>query len=482
MNLATMKVIQGGMGVAISGPPLANQCSRHSQVLGTVSGVAAEQVMARALQQGDVGGHFRRALAHFPFQGMAEQIIHRYFVEGGVSPGQKFRTVPVFNLRPSQDLIALTVAASFAFVWLAKEGHNGSVSVNYLEKMQIPHIYALTGAMLAGVDFVTMGAGITLQIPGVLDALSKGESPSYRVSVEGSKEGSETISFDPQTFFHRSNGNFPEMMRPGFLPIVSTDVLATLMAKKLPKGSIQGFVIEKPTAGGHNAPPRGALVLDSEGEPVYGPRDEVNFEKLRALGIPFWIGGSFASPEGLTRAQMLGAVGIQVGSIFALCEDSGMDPIYRREIRHLGYRGELIIRTDPKASPTGFPIKVVQLKGTLSDSAVYADRHRVCDVCELRVAYEKSDGTIGFRCPSEPVADYLKKGGKIADTVDARCICNGLLAAAGFGGPDELPIFTLGDDVSFLRHLMEDENGSYRAEDAIHYLLRPVQSAQPQPV
>ncbi|MEK7390715.1 MAG: nitronate monooxygenase [Patescibacteria group bacterium] len=485
-------VTQGGMGVNISTPSLANACSRHgkirngegldgtSRVLGTVSCVGAERVLARILQSGDLGGHYRRALEHFPFPGVASRIIERYFVEGGIPADKKFKAVPVFNMPPGHDLIELTVAANFAFVWLAKEGHPFPVSVNYLEKIRIPLIYGITGAMLAGVDYITMGAGMTLQIPAVLDALSNGEMPSggvpsYRVQVEGSPNGTETISFNPSKFF---NAKFPELIRPGFLPIVSTDGLASLLARRLPRGSIQGFVIELPTAGGHNAPPRGKVLFNEKGEPVYGPRDRVNFVELQNLNIPFWIGGSCASPEGLQRAKELGANGIQVGSIFALCEESGMDPPFRREIRRLGFRGELIVRTDPKASPTGYPFKVVQLPGTLSSPTVYDPRERVCDLGLLRVPYQRADGTIGFRCSAEPVEDYISKGGKLEDTAGACCICNGLMSAAGFGNPDEPPIFTLGDDVSFLRHLMRDgdgscdERGSYSAADAIEYLLK----------
>ena len=144
---------------------------------------------------------------------------------------------------------------------------------------------------------------------------------------------------------------------------------------------------------------------------------------------------------------------------------------FRNEIRRLGYRGELEIRTDPRASPTGFPFKVVQLPETLSDHAVYIARERVCDVCALRIVCEQHDGEICYRCPGEPLNDFLRKGGKVEDTVDARCLCNGLLAAAGFGNPLEPPIFTLGDDVSFLRHLMRNETDSYGAVDAIKYLL-----------
>jgi NAD(P)H-dependent flavin oxidoreductase YrpB (nitropropane dioxygenase family) len=301
----------------------------------------------------------------------------------------------------------------------------------------------------------------------VLDAIASGGIPRYRVIVEGSKNGTETISFNPNSFF---NKKLPELKRPKFLPIVSTDVLATLMTKRLPANSIRGFVVEKPTAGGHNAPPRAKGVFDETGQPVYGSKDEVCFKNLESLNIPFWIAGSLASPEGLAEAHALGAVGIQAGSIFALSENSGMKSAYRLEMRRLGYEGKLVIRTDPKASPTGFPFKVAQLNGTQSDSVVYDKRKRICDLSALLVPYKLSETKIGFRCSSEPILDYLRKGGKLEDAVGARCLCNGLFSAAGFGNPDELPIFTMGDDVSFLTHLMKDENDSYGAVEAIKYL------------
>jgi NAD(P)H-dependent flavin oxidoreductase YrpB (nitropropane dioxygenase family) len=455
------------MGVYISTPFLANACSR-SGALGTVSCVAAERILARVLQSGDRNGHYRRALEHFPFPEVAERIISTYFVNGGISADHKFKKLPAFTMQSRRDLIELTVAASFCFIWLAKEGHSGPISVNYLEKIQIPHIYHITGAMLAGVDFVTMGAGITLQIPGVLDAIASGGTPSYRVIIEGSNIGTETISFNPGAFF---NTKFPELKRPGFLPIVSTDVLASLMAKRLPADSIQGFVVEMPTAGGHNAPPRIKGIFDETGQPVYGQKDEVSFKNLESLNIPFWVAGSLASPEGLAEAQAVGAVGIQAGSVFALSDNSGMKSSYRNEMRRLGYLGKLNIRTDPKASPTGFPFKVVQLDGTQSDSAIYNERKRVCDLSALLVPYKRTGNKIGFRCSSEPINDYLRKGGKLEDAKDSRCLCNGLFSATGFGNPDELPIFTLGDDVSFLSHLMCDEYDSFSALDAIKYIM-----------
>ena len=89
---------------------------------------------------------------------------------------------------------------------------------------------------------------------------------------------------------------------------------------------VDGFVVEGPTAGGHNAPPRGALTLDGHGEPVYGPRDVPDLEQIRNLGLPFWLAGSYGDTMMIEKAISLGAQGVQVGTAFAFCDESGMAP------------------------------------------------------------------------------------------------------------------------------------------------------------
>ena len=89
--------------------------------------------------------------------------------------------------------------------------------------------------------------------------------------------------------------------------------------------------------------------------------------------------------------------------------------------------------TDPLASPTSFPFKVAPLAGTVSDAAVYEKRARVCDLGYLREAYRTERATVGFRCPAEPVAAYVAKGGALADTVGRQCVCNALVANIGLG-------------------------------------------------
>ena len=86
-------IIQGGMGVAVSGWPLARAVSRLGQ-LGVVSGTGLAFVLARRLQLGDPGGELRHALARFPFPGMAARVLADYFIPGGKSSRAPFKLTP----------------------------------------------------------------------------------------------------------------------------------------------------------------------------------------------------------------------------------------------------------------------------------------------------------------------------------------------------------------------------------------------------
>jgi hypothetical protein len=104
----------------------------------------------RRLQLGDPGGHVRRALDFFPLREVAERIVDRYYVPGGKPADQPFRSKPMLAVNPSRLAEELLVAANFVEIFLAKEGHDGQVGINYLEKIQLPTVPSLYGAMLAG--------------------------------------------------------------------------------------------------------------------------------------------------------------------------------------------------------------------------------------------------------------------------------------------------------------------------------------------
>lgn len=469
-----VRIIQGGMGVGVSGWPLARAVSRCGQ-LGVVSGTGLAVVLARRLQTGDNGGHMRRALAQLPIPGVADRILERYFIAGGKPESQSFKLTPLPHLPLDSALSDLTVAANFAEVFLAKDGHDGLVGINYLEKLQIPALASLFGAMLAGVDYVLMGAGIPRSIPGVLDALSQGLAAELRIDVEGYSGGEATVCrFDPKDCLGRQ---LPKLRRPMFLPIVSSATLAMTLARKS-NGRVDGFVVEGAMAGGHNAPPRGNLQLNARGEPIYGPRDQADLEKIRELRLPFWLAGGFGHPGKLAEAMALGASGIQVGTAFAFCAESSIDEAIKRRAIQLSREGALDVHTCPAASPTGFPFKVLRMSGTLSDEAVYAARPRICDLGYLRHAYQRDDGTVGFRCPAEPIEDFVRKGGLRTDAIHRKCICNALFSTIGLGqiqhdGTQESPLVTAGDDARDLAQLLDADQQSYTAADVVRHLLQP---------
>ncbi len=469
-------IIQGGMGVAVSGWRLARAVAQTGQ-MGVVSGTALDVVLARRLQMGDPGGHLRRAMAEFPLPGITDQILDRYFIEGGKPANQPFRPIPMPSFEPSLEHQALMVVGNFVEVFLAREGHDGLIGINYLEKIQAPTLPSIFGAMLAGVDYVLMGAGIPRAIPGILDQLSEGSAVELPVYVEGAERGEKHVTrFDPVLF---CNGQVPWLERPKFLAIISSATLAMMLARKA-TGHVDGFIVEGPTAGGHNAPPRGPLQLNDKGEPIYGERDVPNLTTIAALGRPFWLAGSYGDPERVVEALSTGATGVQVGTAFAYCDESGLPEAVRLPVIEGSRAGSLSVKTDPVASPTGFPFKVVDLAGSLSEEAVYQQRHRVCDLGYLRSAYKQEDGQIGWRCGAEPIDAFLRKGGKQEATCGKKCVCNGLMANIDLGQvrrktETEKPLVTSGDEVkNVARFLTSPDAESYSAEDVVAYLLSAV--------
>lgn len=468
-------IIQGGMGAAVSDWRLANAVSSKGQ-LGVVSGVALGALLARRLEAGDPGGHMRRALAAFPFRDAAQRILDKYFIEGGKDPDARFAVKPMASMHTSRKVEELIVAGNFAEVYLAKEGHGNPVGINFLEKIQVTTLPGLYGAMVAGVDYILMGAGIPRYIPGMLDRLADGFDVEFKVDVKGlTDEGDPYIRFSPKDFAKELVG---KLSRPDFLAIVSSHVLARMLATKS-NGEVNGFVVELPVAGGHNAPPRKKGEFNELGEPIYGERDVPDLTAIAALGKPFWLAGGYGEPEMVREALEVGAVGVQVGTAFAYCDESGFTREIKDEVIKGSRAGTLEVYTDAVASPTGFPFKVLLLDDTLSNERVYEKRSRICDLGYLRHAYQRDDATIGWRCPAEPVDDYVKKGGDIADTVGRKCLCNSLIANVGLpqiqrNGEVEGILITSGDDATRVSRFAPEGSTSYSASNVIDYLLEGV--------
>jgi nitronate monooxygenase len=467
-------IIQGGMGAAVSGWKLARTVSLHGQ-LGVVSGTALNLVLARRLQLGDHDGHLRRALEAFPYPDIAQRVLQRYFVPGGKAQDAPFKSIPMLSVEPARAVVELIVVANFVEVYLAREGHSGCVGINYLEKIQLPTVPSMFGAMLAGVDYILMGAGIPVAIPGTLDQLSIGRVVELPIRIADSS-ANPTARFDPEWF---TGGERVQLDRPRFLAIVASSTLATMLSRKA-NGRVDGFVVEGPTAGGHNAPPRGKLQVSERGEPLYGRKDVVDLETFRSLDVPFWLAGSYGTPDQLATALNQGAAGVQVGTAFAFCQESGLRDDIKRRVMRMAKRGECEVFTDPIASPTGFPFKVLELERSLSVANQYEQRARICDLGFLRQGYQRSDASSEWRCPAEPLSAFVRKGGDVADTEGRKCLCNALMANVGLAqvrsdAQREQLLVTCGDDVKNIHQFLPTPEAThYSATDVIDRLLARV--------
>jgi NAD(P)H-dependent flavin oxidoreductase YrpB (nitropropane dioxygenase family) len=165
--------------------------------------------------------------------------------------------------------------------------------------------------------------------------------------------------------------HLPAIIRGGMGVGIFSWLLASAVARRGQPGVVSGVGldtllahrIEDGDPGGHNAAPRGGLQLNERGEPIYGERDAVDLAKIRELGVPFWVAGGMGSPRGLRETRAAGAAGVQVGTLFAYCDESGMADELKRSVLAHAARGAVRVRTDVRASPAGYPFKIVQVAG-----------------------------------------------------------------------------------------------------------------------
>jgi NAD(P)H-dependent flavin oxidoreductase YrpB (nitropropane dioxygenase family) len=457
------------MGIGVSSWRLARRVASLGE-FGVVSGTAIDTVLVRELQLGDPHGRLR-VLAAYPDSEIVEYLTASCYVEGGIAAGAPFKLLPIHRFKPTTRSQRILSAAAFSEVALAKEGHEGLIGINVLAKVKRYTLPSLYGAMLAGVDAVFMGAGIPVEEAEQLLELAAGRPARLRIDADTS------LAPDSGPFFYDLDpadlvADVRPLPAPGFYAVVSSDVLAGILRKKLPDGALAGFVVEGPTAGGHNAPPRNKGV-DGEDNPIYDDRDRADLSRIAALGLPFYLAGGYGTPEKLVEALAAGAAGVQVGSLFSLADESGYPAAEKARLIAAIHGGGVAVRTDGRVSGTGFPFKVVEAHGTLGVPANLARRTRICDLGYLQTAFVDGKGRLQGRCPAEPVADYVRKGGRAEDTERRACLCNALSANIGLGqvqkwGP-EGQLFTAGDELVHLP-LGSVERPSYTVDDVLAYL------------
>ena len=175
---------------------------------------------------------------------------------------------------------------------------------------------------------------------------------------------------------------------------------------------------------------------------------------MKAFGLPFWLAGAYGSRErfaggarrrgarrpGRDRLRVLR--GVRAGSGAARRGSSRTSSTARATSSRIRSPRRPASRSRWPSSTAHCPTR-----------PPYEERPRLCDLGYLRRAYVRPDGRLDYRCPSEPVDDYVRKGGRLEDTVGRKCLCNALVTNIGMGqrrpdGYAELPMLTAGDDIA----------------------------------
>jgi len=432
------RLIQAGMGVQISCARLANATARLG-ALGVVSGTGLRHIVIEQVRAGDEVAI--KLAGTFPIRRYVEELLS--YARGGPRHAEP---PPMDHPDPERGAFPrrLAVIAAYVEVLRARAGHRGKVGVNVMWKCALTVLPTIYGAMLGGVDALLCGAGVPMELPDIVCSLETGRRIEYE-ALTGT--GTHVLLEAPGD----EGASLPAgYRRPALIPILSNFAfpkrIADIWRRDINGAGPDAFVLENHRAGGHNAPPRDKA--------AFGERDEIETyaDRVIALGIPVYVAGAFL--RGGTREDMehwtaRGAHGMQVGSRFALCLESGMREDLKARVIADNAGLETRVLTDNVLSPTGYPFKVVPLSGTLSDSEVYSARKRICNRGYLVSSKWEvlPDGTRRERyiCPAMPEAQYVRLGGDPAESADRVCLCNALLATAGFAADGEPALVTLGE-------------------------------------
>ena len=432
------ELIQAGMGAHISCARLANATSRLG-ALGVVSSVGLRHIVLQQVRTGDA--ETIEIAKTFPIARYIEDLL-------SYAPGGKrhTRATPIDVSDAVKGALAkrLSVICAYIEVMRAKRGHRGMVGINVMWKCALTVLPSIYGALLAGVDAFLCGAGVPMELPEIVHRMRRGQNLDYDPLTGTNTHVHMRIDDDDSADLLSSKP------MPKLIPILSNFAFCKRLLdtwnKRVEGSRPDAFVLENHAAGGHNAQPRD--------KSEFGEADNINayFDKVLALGVPVYVAGAFehgGSRKDLLYWQGRGAHGIQVGSRFALSAESGLRDDLKERTIQASREGTLQVLTDARLSPTGFPFKFVPVEGTLGDQSVRDQQKRGCDLGYLLTSrtITQADGTERevYLCPAMPEDQYVSLGGDLADTVGRLCLCNALLATAGYNKPDRPALVTLGE-------------------------------------
>ena len=158
---------------------------------------------------------------------------------------------------------------------------------------------------------------------------------------------------------------------------------------KKANGRVDGFIVEGPTAGGHNAPPRGELTAQrTRRADLRRARRRRPRQDRASWGCPSGWPAATARPDVLCAgAGRRGRRACRSARRSRYCAESGLRDDSSRPAG-AGAPGARPTSSPTRwRRPTGFPFKVVPARRHASRAGVLPARPRICDLGYLREAY-----------------------------------------------------------------------------------------------
>lgn len=283
----------------------------------------------------------------------------------------------------------------------------GLIGINIMCALAEDYNDSVRGALDSGVNFIISGAGLPLGLPSIQDPRDT-----------------------------------------ALIPIVSSARALELICKKWERLRYRpdAVVLEGPLAGGHLGFKMDQIELESNRlENLFLPVKDM----AKKYGdFPVIVAGGIYTREDIVRFLKMGADGVQMGTRFLATRESSANDAYKNAVIGCAEKDIIVVdpEVNPPGSPCGLPFRIIK------QSPMYEGSKFRKPLCNKGYVLQKDSERKFTKCPAkENCKKYF-------------CICNGLLASAGYE-EKEFPLWTVGtnahrvDKIVSVKTLMDELKG-----------------------
>jgi nitronate monooxygenase len=135
------KIIQGGMGVGVSNWRLANAVSKTRPARRVSPARRSIHCLCAGSPMATLAGTCAADWMPFPFPRWPGAS-GRSTLFPAASPRRALSAaIPMHQRKDTRKVVELCIVSNFVEVFLAREGHKNPVGINFLEKVQMPHLW-----------------------------------------------------------------------------------------------------------------------------------------------------------------------------------------------------------------------------------------------------------------------------------------------------------------------------------------------------